>query len=269
VRSGQVSDVIPGVGTAPDTVNVASGGGDGIPGVLCTVPVLPGDTVWIDQFAGNWYVVVNASRKIAPAVVPIVQFGNPVDVPAGARDIAAVKAGVGPAGQPLLFGVYTTPPPVPTAASVFQPTFSRTWDPTNNWDTRNDQVRQGNYPGIGAATGCWFYPDIPAGLAGTTPAVAVVHVVRDSSGGVYGPVPVRLALHAATGPSGSPPPVVTPVMGSVSLSVNATADIRLPDDWVPLLVSGAAKGVCVTSSARSDYQILRGVSGQSGALSFT
>lgn len=171
------------------------------------------------------------------------------------------------------------PPPSESSSAPSAPQSTRhtvtakataTW--RGGWRGDTTHVYQGKYGSRPPNHGFWFYG--PGAFATVPDRFTRVSIFLKAGSGVgpTGPSPVRLRLHTHAAKGRGYPTLIGPGLGSRAFSM---ADgqwgwFRLPDEWVPLLLSGAAAGVAAVSDAAGEYGRFESVTsvGSSGALKF-
>ena len=125
-----------------------------------------------------------------------------------------------------------------------------------------DGPMQGDW-GYGAHSTIWIYPEtLAAALVGAS--TVTLHLTRKPGAGTYAPTPVMVRLHANSALPSSPSWVGSAVqVGTLTASGNTgqTGDFELPSGLVAQLRSGAALGVGLYGTDKSEYMTLTAASG--------
>ncbi|GAB2732824.1 hypothetical protein [Streptomyces bullii] len=152
-------------------------------------------------------------------------------------------------------GTPSVPAPKPVTVS---PTDSGTWR-SGRPDEYASAPTQGDWTGRGNRRGAWFYGSrISDACSGKTVAKMTVAFTRKTGSGVNAKRPLHLYLHAhASAPSGQLNLGNGPE-DLLRLSAGAKGTATLPKSWVTALASGAAKGLAIYASGRTDYMSVTG-----------
>lgn len=151
-----------------------------------------------------------------------------------------------------------TPPNRAPKPATISPTDSGTWR-GGRPDDYADHPTQGDWTGRGNRRGGFFYGGaIAAACSGKTVASMKVKFTRRTGSGVNGKRPLHVYLHNYTSAPSGQLNLSDGPEELLSLSVGATGTATLPASWRAQLASGAAKGLAIYASGRTDYMSLQG-----------
>lgn len=155
----------------------------------------------------------------------------------------------------------TSPPSTarPPKTVTLTPAASGSWR-NGRPDDYASAPTQGDWTGGGNRRGAWFYgTQIAAACAGKTVASMKVTFARKRGAGRTGKVPLNLYLHSySSPPSGQLALGAGPEDSLLRLSVGAKGTATLPASWRTALASGAARGLAIYATGRSDYAAFTG-----------
>lgn len=159
-------------------------------------------------------------------------------------------------------------PPAPPGRApkpvTISPSASGTWR-SGRPDDYADYPIQGDWTGRGNRRGAWFYgTSIMSACSGKSVASMRVKFTRRKGSGVNGKRPLHLYLHDHNSPPSGQLDLDAGPEELLSLSVGATGTATLPASWRSQLASGAARGLAIYASGRSDYMSVQG-----GAVTIT
>ncbi|MEL3944883.1 hypothetical protein [Streptomyces sp. LNU-CPARS28] len=139
-------------------------------------------------------------------------------------------------------------------AKTISPTASGTWRGGRPDDYASSPT-QGDWTGRGNRRGGWFYgAAIQNACSGRTVSKMTVSFARKRGSGINGKIPMNLFLHDYQNPpSGQLNLGSGPEDGLLRLSVGARGTATLPASWRSQLASGAARGLAIYASGRSEY----------------
>ncbi|MFJ8755690.1 hypothetical protein [Streptomyces cyaneofuscatus] len=206
-------------------------------------------------------------------VVRAVTWGEVSPPGAGWQAGTTVHARKNAAGQVELYvqlGVpYTDPPPPPKpprppSPLTIQPTAADSWRGGRRDDYASVPI-QGDWTGGGNRRGGWFYGSgIADACAGKTVTRMAVSFTRRTGAGANAKRPLHLYLHDYPSPPSGQLSLGAGPEELLSLSVGAKGSAALPASWRAALASGAARGLAIYASGRTDYMAVTG-----GALTIT
>nr|WP_206441352.1 hypothetical protein [Streptomyces boncukensis] len=206
-------------------------------GIAHNVQVVRAATWGTDGPRGSGWQTVNGlfMRKTSQGKVELyAQVDNPTDTSPDA-----------PAGRP------------PPAAKVV-PTSSGSWRGGRPDDYATTPT-QGDGTGAGNRRGAWFYgTQITDACAGQAVAKMTVAFARKRNTGVTSKRPMHLYLHDHASPPGRQLNLGAGPQELLSLSAGAKGTATLPVSWRDALASGAARGLAIYASGRTDYAAFTG-----------
>lgn len=150
-----------------------------------------------------------------------------------------------------------TPAVVPKAVTI-SPSSSGTWR-GGRPDEYASSPTQGDWTGRGNRRGGWFYGTaIEDACSGKTVASMKVKFTRKRGAGVNAKRPLHLYLHDHTSPPSGQLDLDAGPEELLRLSVGAKGTATLPASWRSQLASGAARGLAIYASGRTDYMSVTG-----------
>lgn len=151
-----------------------------------------------------------------------------------------------------------TPAVRPPKTVSISPSSSGTWRGGRPDDYASSPT-QGDWTGRGNRRGGWFYGNaISDACSGKTVASMKVSFTRKRGAGVNAKRPLHLYLHNHTSPPSGQLDLDAGPEELLRLSVGATGTATLPSSWRSQLASGAAKGLAIYASGRTDYMSVTG-----------